>query len=222
MVGKFRMLITGAAVLFLTLTTGLFVNWWFVDSAIWLSSTSPNQKYTIQLTGNKGRGGFIVYSVVKYNLLKDGKYITKNQVAHYGDSMDISFELAYPEHAWVNENVARFWRNPDRPAANLDNLVISNHTDKRIRYLEIHTKDLFFVFDLQPHSDLQLQFSHQTSGNSIWTKGEFEDGSRIEYGVSFSDSNSDQPLGYCMGIEYDHITINEERIHETRFRPNSN
>jgi hypothetical protein len=72
MIRKFRVLITGAAVLFLTLTAGLFVDWWFVESAVWLSSISPNQKYTIQLTGNKGRGGFIVYSVVKYNLLKDG------------------------------------------------------------------------------------------------------------------------------------------------------
>jgi hypothetical protein len=62
----------------------------------------------------KGRGGFIIESGVRYNLIKNEQLLVKDRLAHRGDAMDISFELAYPEHG-VKENVLRFWRNPDRP-----------------------------------------------------------------------------------------------------------
>jgi len=123
-------------------------------------------------------------------------------------SMDISFELAYPEHAWINKNTLRFWRNPDRPGySRLDTLLISNNTDKVIRFLRIRTNDMFFVFDVQPHSQLSLSFSQQSEGNDIWTEGEFEDGSRFEHGVGLPENKSGESLGYCMAIDNDRVII---------------
>ncbi|HEY0726549.1 MAG TPA: hypothetical protein VGD38_00665, partial [Pyrinomonadaceae bacterium] len=78
----------------LVLTTAIY--WRLTYYRVWLSSTSPSGKYTVELTGDKGRGGLVTYAVVKYNLLENGKPLTRNRLAHYGDAMDISFELAYP------------------------------------------------------------------------------------------------------------------------------
>src|SRR5262245_48096690 len=90
---------------------GIMVHWWVAEPAVWLSSSSPDQTYKVELTGDKGRGGFFVPAVVKYNLIKNGHLLAKNRKAHSGNAMDISFEIAYPEHTWISENVIRFWRN---------------------------------------------------------------------------------------------------------------
>ena len=196
-------------VFLVTMVAGIMIHWRFAHYGVWLSTTSTNNKYTVELTGDKGRGGFLVYAVVKYNLLKNGQLLIKDQVAHSGDSMDISFELAYPEHAWINENTLRFWRNPDRPAdSRLDTLLISNNTDKVIKFLRIRARDMSFVFDIQPHSQARLPFSQQSEGNDIWTEGEFEDGSRIEHGMGLPDNSSGGSLGYCMAIDNDRVIIN--------------
>lgn len=93
---------------------GFFLYRVFVQPNVWLSTSSPTNTYTVKLTGDKGRGGFNFYSAVNFNVLRNGQTIVKNAHAHSGDFMDTSFELAHPEHAWVDENVIRFW-NPDSP-----------------------------------------------------------------------------------------------------------
>src|SRR5262245_2284647 len=90
---------------------GILAHWWFAGPVVWFSSSSPENSYKIELTGDKGRGGFFIPAVVKYNLIKNGHLLAENRKAHSGDAMDISFELAYPEYTWINENVMRFWRN---------------------------------------------------------------------------------------------------------------
>src|SRR5688572_6272636 len=208
---KFIALLTGAAALVVVLAAGVIIYWWFAPSVVWLSSTSPTHKYTIELTGDKGRGGFIIYSTVKYNILVDGKPVTRDRLAHYGDFMDISFELAYPEHAWIDDKTLRFWSNRHRREDNLDTLLVSNNTDKVIRFLRIEAWDMFFVFDVQPRSHLKLSFTHRSEGKGISVEGEFEDGSLIDNGVWFPESGSREPLGYCMTIDSDRVTINSPR-----------
>jgi hypothetical protein len=203
--------LTVAAVLVGTLAVGMIIHRWFAKPGVWLSSTSPNQKYTVELTGDKGRGGFLIYSTVKYNILVDGKPLTRDRLAHYGDFMDISFELAYPEHAWIDEKTLRFWSNRHRREDNLDTLLISNNTHKTVRFLRVTAWDMFFVFDVQPRAQLKLSFTHRSEGKGISVEGEFEDGSLIDYGVGFLENGSRDPLGYCMRIDYDRVTINSPR-----------
>jgi hypothetical protein len=206
----------GLSIFLVTLVAGILIYSRFTPDRVWLSSTSPNQKYTVELSGDKGRGGFISYAVVKYNVLIDKEIVTTDRLLHYGDAMDISFELAYPEHAWISEDTLRFWSNRHRREDKLDVLLVSNNTNKVIRFLRIKTWDLFFVFDVQPRSALKLLFTHRTEGKHLSVEGEFEDGSLIDYAVGFLSNNVDERLGYCMNIEDQAVTINspQERAYD--------
>ena len=195
---RYRLL--GLLVFLVTLVAGITIYWRLTYYRVWLSSTSPGGRYTVELTGDKGRGGFFVYSVVKYNLLVDGKLLTRDRVAHYGDSMDISFELAYPEYAWMDEKTLLFWSNRHRAA--LDRLLIANYTGKRIKFLRIRAQgDMYFVFDVEPRSSLTLIVAHRVEGNDIWAEGEFEDGSLIGFG----SHESGKPVELSMTIDCDHV-----------------
>jgi hypothetical protein len=97
--------------------------------------------------------------------------------------MDISFELAYPEHAWSDENTLRFWSNRHRREENLDTVLISNNTDKVVRFLRIKAWDMFFIFDVQPRSQRTLQFTHRSEGKGISVEGEFDDGRARVFGT---------------------------------------
>lgn len=198
----------GLLAFLLTLVGATAIYWRLTYYRVFLTSQSPTGKYTVELTGDKGRGGLVTYAVVKYNLLVDGRPVTRDRLAHYGDWMDISFELAYPEHAWIDEKTLRFW-NEHRREDKLDTLVISNNTAKRIKFLRIKAWDMFFVFDVKPNTKQKLTFTHRTESKQISAEGEFEDRALIDYGVSFPEHRRREPVGYCMTIDYAHVTINE-------------
>lgn len=200
---KFIFLIVTLA---LTLMAGILFHAIFFKPHVWLATTSPGRAYTVELTGRKSRA---FYHVVRFNLIKDGQTVIRNAHAHSGDWMDISFELAYPEHAWAGENVIRFWRNPDVPEDKSDTLLISNDTDKVIKYLKINAKDMFLVFDMRPKSSLRLSFSHQPGGSWIDCEGVFEDGQRIGgNGVGFTRNGKlDEPVRYCMSVDHGRVKI---------------
>ncbi|HEY9286213.1 MAG TPA: hypothetical protein VIP46_22365 [Pyrinomonadaceae bacterium] len=201
--------------LVLTLTAGILIHGWLFEPPVWLSTSSPNKTYTVELTGDKGRGGFLFMSVVRFNVIRNGQAIVKNAYAHSGDWMDISFELAYPEHAWISENVMRFWRNPHLPEEKekSDILLISNDTGKAIKYLRIKLEDMFLVFDMQPHSTLKLSSTHQSWSSGVGVEGEFEDGQRIGYGAGFPHYNKvNEPLRYCVSINDSYVKIESPQM----------
>jgi hypothetical protein len=70
---KFIGLMAGVGVFLVTIVAGIMIHWRFAYYRVWLSTASTNNKYTVELSGDKGRGGFLVYAVVKYNLLKNGQ-----------------------------------------------------------------------------------------------------------------------------------------------------
>jgi len=204
-------ILAAGAIFVSTLIAGLAIYWRYGYYAVWLSSTSPNQNYTVEMTGDKGRGGLLIPSKVKYNILIRGERITSDRLIHSGDAMDISFELAYPKHAWINENTLHFWSDRHRRQDKLDTLLISNTSDKVISYLRIKTWDLFFVFDVQPRSQLKLFFTHLSEGKLISAEGMFEDGSTLDYAVGFLENGRNAPLGYCMTIDHNRVVINSPR-----------
>ncbi len=203
-------------ILLIVLAAGTVIYKWFFES-VWLTTSSPNKTYTVELTGDKSRGGFIIPSVVGYRVFKDNEIVAKNSSVHSGDWMDISFELAYPEHAWVSENVLRFWRNPHLPREidKFDILLISNDTDKTIKYLEVKARDMFLVFDLQPNSTLRLSSTHQSWNYSIGIEGEFEDGRNIEYGTGFThDDKLNKHLCHCLSVDYSSVKMESLQMDE--------
>src|SRR5688500_17687204 len=123
------------------LTAGVTVYRLFSRPTVWLSTSSPDRTYTVELTGNKSPA---LYHAVRFNVIKHGQATMEDAYAHSGGWMDISFELAYPEQAWVGENVLRFSREPERPErAGFDTLLIANKTNKAIKYLRVSAEDLF-------------------------------------------------------------------------------
>jgi hypothetical protein len=211
-------------ILLIVLAAGVVTYKWMFES-VWLTTSSPNKTYTVELTGNKGRGGLIIPSVVGYKVFKDSQIMAKNSWVHSGDWMDISFELAYPEHAWVSENVIRFWRNPHIPEEKdkFDVLLISNDTDKTIKYLEVKARDMFFVFDLQPNSTLRLSSTHQSWSYGIWIGGEFEDGENIEYGTGFTHRDKlNKPLRHCLSVNYGYVKIESPQMDGYEDKEDSN
>jgi hypothetical protein len=201
--------------LVLTLTSGILVHRSLSEPAVWLSTSSPNKSYTVELTGDKGRGGFWFTSEVRFNVIRNGRAIVKNAYAHAGDWLDISFALAYPEHAWASENVMRFWRDPHLPEekGKSDTLLISNDTDKAIKYLTVKLKDMFLVVEMQPHSTLKLSSTHQSWSSRVRVSGEFEDGQRIDYGAGFPHHNTvNEPLRYCVSINPNDVTIESPQV----------
>jgi hypothetical protein len=196
-----------AAIFFSTLIAGVAIYRKYGYYTVWLSTTSPNQRYTVELTGDKGRGGILIPSVVRSNILIGGERVVSDRYVHSGDAMDISFELAYPKHAWVNESTLQFWSDRHRREDNLDVLLITNNTQKVIRYLQIKTWDLIFVFDVQPQSQVKLLFTHRTEGKTIYFEGKFDDGARVEYSASFPEYKNQEPQKYCTTIEYDRTTV---------------
>lgn len=197
--------------LIITLTIGIIIYRLLLKPHAWLSTSSPNETYTVELTGDKSRPSFLaIEHEVDFNVLKNGNRFIENARAHSGDWMDISFELAYPEHAWINENVLRFWRNPERPdKAAYDTMLIFNETGKTIRYFRINSKDMFLVFDMQPNSTIKLSPSSQSGLSWVTCEGEFEDGQHITCnGVNFShEDKENEPLKYCVSVDYSRVKI---------------
>ncbi|HEX6190495.1 MAG TPA: hypothetical protein VFZ40_20750 [Pyrinomonadaceae bacterium] len=181
--------------------------------SVWFSTSSPNRIYTVQLTGNKGRGGFLFYNTVRFNVIRNGQTIVRGAHAHSGDFMDISFELAYTKNAWLHENVIRFWREPNVPETRSDTLFISNRTDKVIKYLKVKGREMFLVFEIQPRSSLKLSASHQPYAGWVESEGEFIDGQPIRWnGVNFATDRVSLPLQFCVSITDTGVEIESPEI----------
>jgi hypothetical protein len=194
----------------LIIAIGFFTYRWVFES-VWLTTSSPNKTYTVEFTGDKGRGGIIIPSVVGYKVIKEGSIIARNYSVHSGDWMDISFEIAYPQHVWIDENVLRLWGDSNSPEKRnkFDALLVSNDTDRTIGYLELKAKDLFLIFDVPPRSTMELSFSHQTEGTGFWVQGGFDDGKDFSNGASFRATESNEPSQYCMSVNETEIRISK-------------
>ena len=195
------------AVFLLTIVTGVGIHLRFFYYRVWLSTTSPTNQYTVELTGDKRRGGPLMPSSVKYNVLSNGQYLAKDRLAHSDDNNYLGFEQAYPEHAWINENTLRFWRNSDNSEPTT--LLISNRTDRAIKFARIlGGRDMFLIFDIPPRSSMKLAFSNELSGNNFLIDGEFDDGSVLFYGAGFVPSDRvGQHFGYCMTVDHGTVTM---------------
>ncbi len=152
---------------------------------IFLSTSSPNGTYTVNLTGRKERPVFFT-NEVRFDVLKNGKPFVSDQFLHSGDAMDLSFESGYPDYRWVDQNILHFYRGQNFNGSKPDALVVVNNTDKVIKYLIVYSTDKFLIFDLKPHSETNLLTSQSRGdSNGFSVKGEFAEGGNFENGASF-------------------------------------
>ncbi|MBA2503504.1 MAG: hypothetical protein H0V27_11540 [Pyrinomonadaceae bacterium] len=194
---------TKFGILTATLIFGIIAYAVLAQSPVWLSISSPNKTYTVELTGNKARprSPFIEHET-RFNLLKNGQVIIRNAYVDSYDWFDSGFEDSYPEHTWVNESALRFGLNVAESERGHDSLAISNNTGKTIKYLKITARDMVFVFDIPPNTNFKLSVPHQRWLSWIACEGEFVDGQPILWnGVNFFHGNTiREPLRYCVSI----------------------
>ncbi len=150
-----------------------------VESTPFFTTASPGGTYTVKLTGQKQRPFFFT-TTVNYHVLKNGQPFIPSTYIHSGDFMDISFELAYPHHRWMSENILQLYReqyfNDGRP----DTLVVINRTGRVIKHLKVASQHQFLFFDLQPGTEMNLLNSRPRGDYKGFNiVGEFYDGRRI-------------------------------------------
>ena len=177
----------------------------FRQRHVWLSTSSPNGTYTMQLTGNKSRPIKPIWdNAACFDLFKDGQPIVwEAKLDSYG-WLDPSFAEEHPEHRWDSESILRFGKNLSNSEMKLDELTVSNTTGKPLRYLRITSYDELFVFDVPPGSKLTLRVARPPSDQSwVGVEGMFVDGEMIPYdGVNFLlPSNHTAQLTYCVWVQ---------------------
>src|SRR2546430_8385941 len=91
--------------LVLLLTLGVGALQYFRQPHVWLSVSSPNKTYILQLTGSKSRPILPVgENETRFNLFKSGQPVIRNAYVDSYDWFDPSFAEKYPEHRWVTES----------------------------------------------------------------------------------------------------------------------
>lgn len=180
------------------------------QSGTFLTTSSPNKTYTVELTGNKSAPSVPgVDHEARFNLFKNGQPIVKNGYVDEYDWFDSDFAGMYPEHKWLNESVLRFGSNVSNSEKSSDSLVVSNKTNKTIKYLRIVAGGMLFIFEMPP--DSKSKFSVPYLGDLPWVtgEGEFTDGQKVKAnGVNFQNKEKlKDSLRYCISVLDDSLKI---------------
>lgn len=198
---KMRFILCGLLVM---LASGVVALVMLGQSRVWFSTSSPKRTYTFELTGKKERPTIpAIEHSARFNLLKNGQHVVTNAYVDSYDWFDSDFGQMYPEHEWVTESILRFGLQVSASEKSSDSLIVSNRTDKSVRYIKITAADMLFVFDLPPHSKTRLSVPHQGWLSWVAAEGEFGEGRSIPYnGVNFFHRDKlKEPLRYCVSVE---------------------
>jgi hypothetical protein len=143
------------------------------------STTSPAGTYTVSLTGQKERPLFFMVEA-RFEVSKGGEPFVTNKHLYSFDSMDLSFELGYPNHRWLSESTVQFYREEYFNDGEPDTFLLVNNTGRAIKYALVESEDKFLLFDLPAESTTKLLNSPQR-GDFKWLNiaGEFGDGRSI-------------------------------------------
>jgi hypothetical protein len=179
-----------------------------VEANPFFVTSSPGGIYTVKLTGQPHRPYFFT-NTVNYHVLKNGQPFIPGTYMHSGDDMDISFELAYPNHRWLNENLLHFYREQYFNDGKPDTLIVVNRTGQIIKHLNVASVDQFLFFDIQPEAEIKLLNSQPRVDNKgINIDGVFYDGRRIEGGKTLSPNKElSSPFTYYIYINADGATF---------------
>lgn len=187
---------------------------WYTTQAnrIFLTTSSPNETYSVNLKGNPGRA-LVMRTEVRADVYKAGNPFLRDVWLHTTrDSFALSFEAGFPNHRWLSENVVEFYR-PGYFESGADHLEVKNQTDNPIKHLRVESFNKFLILDLQPKSSVSLEVPFPR-GDWQWffVEGSFGDGKWIgENSKKFARHGTQRrPLNYQI------ILTNETSIIQTR------
>jgi hypothetical protein len=168
-----------------------------------LTSSSPAGTYAVTLSGQSERPSFpAVEHTVYFRVVKDGKPFINGKYFHSGDWLDPSFSILYPQHSWLSENILHFYGEESSQRRTAGTALVTNKSDKPIRYLKVVSDDAYLLFDLQPGSTTSIKIpSANSSLLYINVEGEFSDNVKIEeVGVDFIMHQRSTPAEYHIVI----------------------
>ena len=193
-----------------TFTFGTIACAALAQSGVFLTTSSPNKTYTVEFTGNKYAPSVpAVDHEARFNLFKNGQLLVTNAYVDSYDSWDSDFAGMYPEHKWISDSVLRIGSKISKSEKSSDSLVVSNKTNKTVKFLRIVAGDMLFVFEMPPNS--KSKFSVPYLGELPWvtSEGEFADGQKIKWnGVNFQNKERlKDSLRYCISVGEDSLKI---------------
>lgn len=148
-------------------------------TAVFTSTTSPQNTYSINLKGAKGRPLLIPYWV-SADVYKAGEPFVADVLLHEAwDAFDLSFELGFPEIRWQANNAVEFYAPLYYELGN-DVLIVQNRSDKPLKCLFIHAVSKFLVVDMRPGASVSLKVP-KPRGDWPWFgyEGVLDDGTPI-------------------------------------------
>lgn len=172
----------------LRLSAGIFIVLlliYYVYEALkppFFTTVSPEKNYTVQLYGQKERPAFFTVEVGMV-VLKNGYVFWPYQTLHSGDFMDLSFELGWPEHRWIGNNILQFYSESNFSQTKCaERIYLRNNSANKIRRLQITSNnEKFLGFDLPLGFETQLTAS-PTKGDSsgLFVEGKYSEGEQFE------------------------------------------
>lgn len=187
-----------------------------VQSSPFLTTTSPNGTYVVQLSGRKDRTTLpVIYHRVRFSVSKNGRSFLTNRYLYSGDWLDPTFGILYPRQIWASDSALHFQRPGGSGASAPGRLVVVNRASKEIKYLRVESIDLFLLFSMQPGSTIYLNAA-PPRGDFIWVSvaGEFSDGRAVkETAASFLVPNEARgPFTYHIFITDDGSIIESAQL----------
>jgi hypothetical protein len=181
------------------------------QSEAFLITTSPKGTYTVRLTGQKDRPKvlFVTHQVL-FSVSEGEKVLLANEYLHSGDWLDPSFDLSYPEHTWVSDDILQFYKKKFFDEGQHKSIVVINKTKEMIQYLRVTSVDTFLLFGVRPESTTTLTVSPPRRDSEwIEVEGEFLGGRRIKGdGVAFLiPKGKNGPFAYYVYINENSLTI---------------
>lgn len=122
---------------------------------------SPTGTYTLRLTGRVTKP-YGIFSFEEHRLraaVYKGSvpYVPARQI-YLADPMDTAFEDRYGSPDWQAPTILRFPAAWAKATGVRHSITVQNRTDQRLPSVRIDTaQDLFFLFDVAPGDELELQ-----------------------------------------------------------------
>ncbi|MCA1622871.1 MAG: hypothetical protein LC768_11365 [Acidobacteria bacterium] len=210
--------IVGFLFLLVTTVSGILAfNFFEMPSDVFVS---PSGKYRVELYGNKERP-WLPFSEnpMTAKVYSNGEMLASPTI-HTSYWLENSFEQKYQKYIWTDDKILSFRRIQNHEVANDkngDSLLISNKTDRDIRFLKIvFSVNMFLVFELAPHSSQTVYINHSKAPEYIYAMGEFTNGEKIRFkGVNFPEQakkGKTELFKYCASVENNGVSINSIQI----------
>ena len=170
----------------------LGVLWIKSKRAMFLTTASPHNTFSVKLKGDKGRP-LIIPNEVRADVFKFGQpYISDIWLHSTGDSFDVSFESGFPNVRWLNDRTVEFYR-PEYFEKGVDSLLVSNRAARTIKYIRVQSENKFLLFELPTGTSVSLNIP-APRGDSQWIalQGAFLDGKEIPFNSKTFNRRSTQ------------------------------